>query len=219
VIRSVRIRNYKSLRDVTIEPGSLTVFVGANGSGKTSVLEAIRDWAMYNAGSAEKVFSGNRHPDSLYTRGGNGTLLIRCDLTSTGCILEGTPPDGYPSPPDEITKRSWSFIAVQHGPLTTSSIAEARDIAFFRLNAASLAAPSYSERTPPRMESTGDGLASVLASMALSEPDQFDDLVKTARSLISRLRRLRFRKAPVFTTEKEVVRFGNDAVERAVSRT
>jgi hypothetical protein len=218
VIHSVRIKNYKSLLDVTIDPGRLTVFVGANGSGKTSVLEAIRDWAMCNVGGADTVFSGDRHPDWLYTRGGNGKLLIRCDLTSSGCILEGTPPEGYPPAPDEMAKRPWSFVAVQYGPLTPSSIEEARGVAFFRLDAALLAAPSYSDHSPPRMDVTGKGLASVLASMALSEPDGFHDLLGTARSLIPRLRRLRFRKEAVFNTEKELVRFGNDTFERAISR-
>src|SRR4051794_34569064 len=41
MIQSVAIQNFKSIRDQTIDLDRLTVFVGANGSGKTSVLEAI----------------------------------------------------------------------------------------------------------------------------------------------------------------------------------
>ena len=41
MIHKVRIQNFKSLRDVSVELERFTVFVGANGSGKTSVLEAI----------------------------------------------------------------------------------------------------------------------------------------------------------------------------------
>ena len=43
MIRKVRIQNFKSLRDVSIDLERFTVFVGANGSGKTSVLEAIHN--------------------------------------------------------------------------------------------------------------------------------------------------------------------------------
>ena len=40
-IKEIGIRNFKALYDVTIEPGKVNVFIGANGSGKSTVLEAI----------------------------------------------------------------------------------------------------------------------------------------------------------------------------------
>lgn len=40
-IKGITIRNFKSLFDVSFETGNVNVFIGANGSGKTSVLEAI----------------------------------------------------------------------------------------------------------------------------------------------------------------------------------
>lgn len=40
-IERISIKNFKSLYDVSFEPGNINVFIGANGSGKTSVLEAI----------------------------------------------------------------------------------------------------------------------------------------------------------------------------------
>lgn len=40
-IREISIRNFKSLYNVSFEPGKLNVFIGANGSGKSSVLEAV----------------------------------------------------------------------------------------------------------------------------------------------------------------------------------
>ena len=41
MIRSVLIRSFKSLLEVDIELGRINVFVGANGSGKSNILEAI----------------------------------------------------------------------------------------------------------------------------------------------------------------------------------
>lgn len=41
MITSVTIQSFKSLEDVTIELGNLNVFVGANGAGKSNLLEAI----------------------------------------------------------------------------------------------------------------------------------------------------------------------------------
>ena len=40
-IREISIQNFKSLYNVSFEPGKLNVFLGANGSGKSSVLEAV----------------------------------------------------------------------------------------------------------------------------------------------------------------------------------
>ncbi len=40
-IIQVSIRNFKSLYNVSFEPGKLNVFIGANGSGKSSILEAL----------------------------------------------------------------------------------------------------------------------------------------------------------------------------------
>lgn len=40
-IEKIAIKNFKSLYDISFEPGKVNVFIGANGSGKSSVLEAI----------------------------------------------------------------------------------------------------------------------------------------------------------------------------------
>lgn len=40
-IGKIAIKNFKSLYDVSFEPGNVNVFIGANGSGKSSILEAI----------------------------------------------------------------------------------------------------------------------------------------------------------------------------------
>ena len=40
-IKEIKIKNFKSLYDVSFCPGNINVFIGANGSGKSSVLEGI----------------------------------------------------------------------------------------------------------------------------------------------------------------------------------
>ncbi|MEY4902981.1 MAG: hypothetical protein RLZZ292_796 [Bacteroidota bacterium] len=41
MIQQIRIQNYKSLADLTLELGRINVLIGENGSGKTNVLEAV----------------------------------------------------------------------------------------------------------------------------------------------------------------------------------
>jgi predicted ATPase len=60
VLQSVRIQNYKGLRDVTLTLGPLTALVGPNGSGKSSVLAALDPVTPWNASTV-----GWRHDPSL----------------------------------------------------------------------------------------------------------------------------------------------------------
>jgi predicted ATPase len=41
-VTSIRIAGFRSLKDVTLEPGRTTVLLGANGAGKSNVLSALR---------------------------------------------------------------------------------------------------------------------------------------------------------------------------------
>lgn len=46
VLTSLRVRNFKSLRDVEIELGNVVVFIGPNNSGKTTALQALALWEI-----------------------------------------------------------------------------------------------------------------------------------------------------------------------------
>ncbi len=78
--RKVQVRDDRSPRDVSVDLERFTVFVDANGSGKTSILEAIHDAVGAAADDPRKVFAHRRHCDWLYTRGGSGDLRITCDF-------------------------------------------------------------------------------------------------------------------------------------------
>jgi predicted ATPase len=74
MITSVTIENFKNLRhqEIALEP--LTVFVGPNGSGKTSVLEAIHLAALAMAGMPAHVFASERPATGSRERGQNNGL-------------------------------------------------------------------------------------------------------------------------------------------------
>ena len=90
---------------------------------------------------------------------------------------------------------------------------------FLRLNAAVMAKPSYSQDDPPRVEYTGEGLASVLAYMALNNPqglrrlggDGPDAYPPAAPHPLSQ-------GDGVSDRERSLVRFGNDTVKRSSRR-
>jgi len=64
-ILSLRIKNFKAIKDTgTLKPGGLTVFIGNNGTGKSSVIEALRflrDLSQENLDRALAPFGGYEH--------------------------------------------------------------------------------------------------------------------------------------------------------------
>ncbi|HKP83776.1 MAG TPA: AAA family ATPase [Pyrinomonadaceae bacterium] len=52
MIRQIQVTNYKSMMDLTFRPARVTVLIGANGSGKSNILEAI---ALASAASQDKL--------------------------------------------------------------------------------------------------------------------------------------------------------------------
>ncbi len=218
MIQKVHIQNFKSLRDVSVELERFTVFVGANSSGKTSVLQAMHIADRAATGDSQKVFSHQWHGDWIYSRGGAGDLSIRYVTPAGELRVEATPPEGYPPSPELMQKERWDYRIIPFGVALQTAIEPARRMVSLRLNAAVMARPSYSRADPPRMNFTGEGLASVLAYMALNDPRGFEELIAVARTLIPRLRRIRFRKAKVYQTERELVRFGRDTVNRSLRR-
>ncbi|MGL4549768.1 MAG: AAA family ATPase [Gemmataceae bacterium] len=52
MIRTIKIENYKSITDLTLEVGRVTVLIGANGSGKSNLLEAV---ALASAAAQDKL--------------------------------------------------------------------------------------------------------------------------------------------------------------------
>ena len=60
MIRKITIKNYKSIVDLTLDLGRFNVIIGANGCGKTNVLEAIAFAAAANAKKLSNEFLVNR---------------------------------------------------------------------------------------------------------------------------------------------------------------
>ena len=60
MIRNVTIKNFKSIVDLTLDLGRLNVIIGANGCGKTNILEAIAFAAAANVKKLEQEFLVNR---------------------------------------------------------------------------------------------------------------------------------------------------------------
>ena len=108
MIRSISIKSFKSLLDVEVELGRVNVFIGANGSGKSNLLEAI--------GVLGAAASGRVDDESLLRRGvrpgvpalykssfkgqrGRGSIRLEAEASAeTGFAVELNNPISDPKP-------------------------------------------------------------------------------------------------------------------------
>jgi predicted ATPase len=228
MIQNASFRNFKSLRHVDVDFERLTVFVGPNASGKTSILEGLYclsricsmdPQTLRPSMSVETIFQGRGHPRLLYSRGAVGEdMVLSCRSPNAAVRLTIKPP----SPPRLI----WGFLPEcksLDGDDDWKRLEDHVDIVseldsadLLHLDARKLAAPSYSERPKPQVEDDGRGLASVLAYMALSQPEQFHNLQEHLRSVIPSVKRLRFDRERVRKTKTEVVTIDRDRLKRRV---
>jgi predicted ATPase len=219
MISILTLQNFKNLRAITVDLEPLTVFVGANGSGKTSVLDAVNYASLAATGAPEKVFTGNRHCDWLYTRGGQGELSIYCGTHDGSFEVKASPPAIFPPKSELFGRSGWTF-AVDFSDVDARQefSRPERSVISLKLDPVQLAKPSYSDHNPPRVGFDGRNLPSVLAYMALNDPDTFNELLSRMRSMIPALKRIRFKKAQITRTEKEYIRVDSESIERRIKR-
>jgi predicted ATPase len=69
MIQKIQIQNFKSIQKLDLELGQLNVLIGANGAGKSNILESITMGAAALSGKLEQEFLGNRirvtHPNLM----------------------------------------------------------------------------------------------------------------------------------------------------------
>jgi predicted ATPase len=219
MITSVHVQNFKNLRDQTITLDRFTVFVGANGSGKTSVLDAIHLAIRAAVGDPSKVFGYERHCDWLHRRNATDDLQITCTTPGGEFSVRATPPAGPAPSADQLGSRRWTFqVSPQPGPELDKAIRDARSLVFFHLDASELARPSYTDRVPPRVEFNGSGLASVLSYMSGNDPEGFATLLLHMKNFIPHLKLIRFTKEAIRKSETVYIQKGDVSEELVTSR-
>lgn len=214
MIHSVRFQNFKALRSVELELDRLTVLVGPNAAGKTSVLEGLHHLTRLASTDPRRVFEGAANVGVIASRGAEGVLELafagtfrrkKGDLSVSFTAIED-----YPFSDTYKLESRWGdrrFSARRElnppedqapngaGDLPLGLVV--RDAAYLRFELAKLVEPSYSDLPTPVMGSDGSGLAAVVADMAVSRPDDFGRLQEALRAVIPGLVRVRLVRAKV----------------------
>jgi predicted ATPase len=232
MIRQFRAENYKALRKVDVDLSRLTVVVGPNGGGKTSLLEGMYLLGQLVGSGAEHVFESERYaPSAVHRAGADGPMRLgfvtqRTTLEFTSHWI-GRPQTRTPS--EEVADPQWSYalkanikrrtgsstITLRSRPpdpgskpedapkLIEDYVVPLGSVELLQFDAARLAAPSYSSDELPRLEADGNGLASVLAFIRLTDLDRFKAIESALGLIVPSIRAVRFKKQKVLREEYE----------------
>jgi len=203
VIQKVSFRNFKAYRSLDLELEPLTVLVGPNASGKTTLLQGLRLATGLAGQELEELLPGSAERIALNSYG--TTVPIewtlsgvwngeegRLDVTSSSNEPNATVTgqwagNAWPS----ASSTSWGPPAFRQALLSTSIL---------RFEAQALAKASYSEEPVPKIGGSGDGLASVLAYLKLSQDEVFDEIEQALEQIVPSVRRIRIERAAVEQT-------------------
>ncbi len=203
MLNALSVTNYKCLRN--IKPLGLerfTVFVGANGSGKSSILKAI-DFLCQSFRSTQQT---EQNLDSelfkVASRGSTEPVELVAESNQKMYRYRTRPPNAPAVQPARIdgnpaasgrgeavaTKlplewKAWALATSGSLPLPNSTI--------LRLDTAKLASPNHPNLNQPVMSQDGTGLHAALAAMALNDPDSWIKLQAKLHRMIPTIRRVR----------------------------
>lgn len=241
MLSAAKFRGFKGLADVRVKLGRSTCLVGANASGKTSVLEGIDcltriavhqpDEDEHPLGRLGTIFTGSFAPRQLLTANTPGPIEFALEWNDGPEYLQLTLTPGpnearFTSSaslnrPDAIVtmkERTPKPFLGDHPPdpffvrLTELGLGSARRL---RLDPARLREPSYSEAEVPRIADHGDGLPSVIAYLLGTRDPALAAIESDLNRIIPNAGRLATRPARVTRLETEFLRINNESVPRS----
>ncbi len=210
MISNVRIRNFKCLRDVTIHLEGLTVLVGPNASGKSSILQALN--LLCRIFRAQQPLNEDDELVKEASRGSKESVEVAAECGGewyryrTRSLASPQAPHGPlgrgPGGPwqlwtggelgvasalDSPQWNPWQPKPNDPPPLPLSVL--------LQLGASNLIPANPAVPDPAVMAPDGTGLHSALANMALNEPEAWQQLQADLQRIIPTIKRLRHTKA------------------------
>jgi predicted ATPase len=183
MIESLSLRNFKVLRKVDVRLRPLTLIVGPNSSGKSSLLSALV-CGLDSLGDPH-LSSRRLAAEDMKSRHADGRLQLRIVVT--------------------IRRRSWDLILAEDLVKLDADPATFHAEKFFPatldLDLEKLAAPSSAREIIQTLPPDGSGLAWILAGLHLEAHQQFNEIVEHLRAVVPTVQGLRIRRTTLGTTE------------------
>ncbi len=200
MLKRLQVRNFKSLRELEVEFGRLTVLVGANGCGKTSVLQAIklvRDLALAESGEDARIPVGvlsQPAPGASIASAIHIDLEFPDDKLSTRIVPKLDEPGAIDEGASKITLNSEDdgFGMFFSAPRGAAELL--RPVNLYALDKRVMEPPTYSEEASPVIGAQGENLATVLDAMQGFQRERFQEIEDQLRQLVPGLRQIRLQR-------------------------
>ena len=213
---SVAFTNYRSLRQVQVELSALTVLVGANGAGKSNVLDGLFRGVRLAGSKPAIVFGGSHTLDRVVTLGQSDGLAIEV-LGSKEWMytFRSSSPDGL-----SFEAYAGTAVADQVSSLALTSMKKAfGPVVYLKLSAPALAQATASDEEAPYLRSNGRYLPSVLADLGASDRERLERIVQAVRQVIPQVEDVRTPRRLLSSRLTEVLRIDGEEVRREGSQT
>lgn len=211
MITRFRLENFKAHRDTDLALRQFTVLVGDNGSGKTSVLEAMRFHAlreMLGRTSQREVVELVRHGADQMKLSWEGQARDQCWAVSVAINVSEGKLHGFgitgqdrPRAFDDGTPKHLDFVQAEKiigrsalYRFRADQVAEG-GYTYYRVGGAEPPGGISYEQARVQVAEDGALTAVVLAALRLTDDEAFDRIAQAMRRLVPSLHRIRFAPA------------------------
>ncbi len=202
MIRELTLQDFKGHRSTTVPLGPFTLLVGDNGSGKSSVLEAL--WLQSAIALDPAILGDDYAPTDLIRRGAQAPIVIASasdQLSSHIEIILGGSGDWSTSVGVKKALATLTAEADRRHGMHTGSWKRIREVMWrarlYSFNAARIAQAAYSDDPTAVVLADGTNTAVALAALKLGDDEQFDIVEESLRTLVPAVERIRIRPAKV----------------------
>lgn len=221
MIRKVSFRNFKAYRSLDMELEPLTVLVGPNASGKTTLLEGLHTASFAGAFADESGLL--TEPLSVQSFGVNSPVELIISGEWNGiegrlqAIGEGKKTSNSADKEELVFRISGGWneqqfhtSGIRRAPsarpnerlstLLGEFIRAVSSTAVLRFEPKRLAEASYSDEAVPSIDMDGSGLAALLGYLKLSHDEVFSEIELALKQVVPAVRRIRVERAVVERT-------------------
>ena len=202
MLKSITLNNVRSWKAETIPLSPLTVIVGPNASGKTTILEALRfmarmtcvahGWGGISPGPVGRFLRNGSHRLEMKT---TGDIALGLAIEGESLALQST----------QTPKFMWTGSCLFVGEDDFSALQSFARLRLLRFESQRLAASSYSEEEVPHVQEDGGDLSTVLAYLKQETPQVFARIEEYLRRIVPGLKAIRAPRTKVLRDENRTV--------------